>query len=274
MDGREPPPQPPGRRQAQFAVRIVVALLEGLLPAALAIGFLANTADGSDAGYSGPGAALALGLAVISLAVMIWLIVRAFRLARSPAGGHGAHAASRRASIRAGLPKMFRPTHRVSRREFGVRTLCGLAGLALLAAYGVALRSDADRSAYVQRFGVPVAATVVSVWNSGYQSRAWNHYSAQIQVQLARSVAGDTWSTAHYPAASKLADGEAVRVLVDPRDPGYAELPGWPYITSGPWIFIASLVGFGLLMIILSASATVVDIRRRRRGHRVSWGAA
>jgi hypothetical protein len=269
MDRSEAGRQPQGRRQAQFAVRIVIALFEGLLPGALALGFLA--ADNRDAGFSGPGAALALGLAATSFAVMIWLIVRAFRLARSPAGGHGAHAASRSASVRAGLPKMFRPARRLSPRERVTSTL-----LVLLAGYGVALRSDADRSAYVQRFGVPVTATVVSVWNSDYQPRSWtwNDYSAQIEVQLATPVAGDVWSTAYYPAASRLTDGDAVRVLVDRRDPGYAELPGSPYITGGPWIFIASLVGFGLLVNILSASVAVVDIRRRRHGYRLSWGRA
>jgi hypothetical protein len=65
-----------------------------------------------------------------------------------------------------------------------------------------------------------------------------------------------------------------MRVRVDRRDPAYAELPGSPYITSGPWIFIASLVGFCLLVIVLSALAAVVEIRRRRPGRRLSWTAA
>jgi hypothetical protein len=270
MDGGAPGREPLGRRQAQFGFRILVAIVEGVLLGALALGFMAN------AGSSGPGGGLAFGLAVISFTVMILLIVRAFRLARGPAGGHGVHAASRSASIRAELPRMFRPMRPVSPRQVGIGTLTGLVLLVPLAAYGNVQRSDADRSAYVQRFGVAESATVVGVWNSGYQPRAWswNDESAMIRVELVTPVAGDIWSTAYYPATSALADGEAVRVLVDPRDPGYAELPGSPYATRAPWIFVASVVGFCLLLIVSSVAGAAVDIRRRRRDRRSSWGEA
>lgn len=73
----------------------------------------------------------------------------------------------------------------------------------------------------------------------------------------------------HYRGYSNLYYGERVRVLVDPKQPGYAELPGSTFRDGWSWII---LVIFALLSAWLAA-AEGRALRRllvHRREHRAS----
>lgn len=265
MRGREP-----------VWVSALAALLRGLIPAAIGIGFLANVSQAGRPGYHGPGVPVALAAAFVSLGAAAYIAVRTFRRHRrlepEPDNQHGAarHAASRSVSIRTGLPKAFRPmppVHPVAPAKLAAGCVVALALIGSLAAYTLELHSDSDRSVFVQAHGVLMPATEVSVWNSGYQSRSWdwNQYEAHIAVRLAAPAGAASSSTVYYPDSWGLTPGDPVRILVDPREPGYAEIPGRPYITSGPWIFMTITVGCLLTLLVAVAIGAVADILRRGR---------
>jgi hypothetical protein len=95
-------------------------------------------------------------------------------------------------------------------------------------------------------------------------------------VTLGSPVLGVSTTTVHYHARSYLASGERVSVLVDPRHPAYAELPGYPFTKSSDWI-PAGL--FALIMAALAAYDAVLlarqlSHRRRHAAGRVSMADA
>jgi hypothetical protein len=260
-------------------VSALAAALRALIPAAIGVGFLANVSQAGRPGYHGPGVPVALAVTFVSLGVAAYIAVRTFRrhrcLETEPDRQQGAarHAAPRSVSIRTGLPKAFRPmpsAHPVRPAKLAAVFVVLLAVIGGLSAYTVALHSDSDRSAFVQAQGVPTSATVVSVWNSGYQSRSWdwNQYEAHLAVRLAVPAGAAGGSTVYYPDSWGLTPGDRVRILVDPADPGYAEIPGRPYITSGPWIFMTITVGCLLTLLVAASIGTIADLRRRRRAAR------
>lgn len=61
-------------------------------------------------------------------------------------------------------------------------------------------------------------------------------WSAAILVAFPSRVDGVTRTIAHYQAFSKLIQGAPTTVLVDPKQPGYAELPGAPFQKTDSWI--------------------------------------
>lgn len=89
------------------------------------------------------------------------------------------------------------------------------------------LAGAANESAYTQAHGLSRSGTVISVTN--YNGR---DQSSDVQVRLEVPVDGQTVTTAHLPALTSLKPGAATQVLVDPKDPGYAEFPGHRYTPS------------------------------------------
>jgi hypothetical protein len=99
--------------------------------------------------------------------------------------------------------------------------LGSFAGL-MLAATVVA--AAVSKSGYTQAHGLLRSGIVTSVTN--HEGKA---DSADVGVRLREPVNGQAATTAHVPAVTSLKPGAAVRVLVDPKDPGYAEFPGQRY---------------------------------------------
>ena len=95
--------------------------------------------------------------------------------------------------------------------------------------YAFHLRSESALSAYTQAHGVGALATIISVQDSkeSYENHHWT-WRAQIKASLRLPVDGDSLTTVHVPHQFGGWHGETLRVLVDPRVPGYAELPGVP----------------------------------------------
>jgi hypothetical protein len=79
----------------------------------------------------------------------------------------------------------------------------------------------ASKSGYTQAHGLVRSGIVTSGTNGEGKAS-----SADIGVRLGEPVNGQAATTAHVPSLTSLKPGAAVRVLVDPNDPGYAEFPG------------------------------------------------
>ena len=118
-----------------------------------------------------------------------------------------------------------------------------LAGSIFCFVLAVTAHADADKSALTQSKGKQVSAEVVSVEHVAHQTRYSTWYSALITV---REPSG-ALTVVHDPQDTDLGIGSLVQVLVDPKDPGYAEFPGQPAATTAGWL-VAILGGvlFGL----------------------------
>jgi hypothetical protein len=125
-------------------------------------------------------------------------------------------------------------------RNSPVRALAGgviliLAGM-IVALFVLASRSAVARSSYTQANGVRDRATVSEARNQGCEhKRAQDPCapSATVWVRLDEPVAGTTDSVVSVPHTVPFSAGQSIPVLVDPKDPGYAELPGQPSAPSG-----------------------------------------
>ncbi len=122
--------------------------------------------------------------------------------------------------------------------------LLSLGGLMFVA---TVVSAAANRSGYTQAHGLPRSGIVTSVANHTGKGS-----SADVGVRLGEPVDGQAATTAHLPSVTSLKPGMAVRVLVDPRDPSYAEFPGQRYIQKvtaqvGAAFFLASLAVFAFL---------------------------
>jgi hypothetical protein len=81
-----------------------------------------------------------------------------------------------------------------------------------------------SKSGYTQAHGLLRSGIVTSVTNHEGKDP-----SADVGVRLGEPVNGKAATTAHVHPLTSLKPGAAVRVLVDPKDPGYAEFPGQRY---------------------------------------------
>lgn len=103
---------------------------------------------------------------------------------------------------------------------------------------------DEARSAYTQAHGVRRAAQVLSADTA----MAGKTPTSTGIVLLSEPFDGHGTTTVHVRSVP-LYPGAAVTVLVDPQDPGYAELPGVPYTSNGWWVFLL-LLGLALILIV------------------------
>jgi hypothetical protein len=133
---------------------------------------------------------------------------------------------------------------RYSPTSTGLSAVLFAAGAVLCCALAIAGHSQAVRSAFVQHHGTPAAATVTSVDNQQHCSRHSCSWTALISTTLSPPADGATTTVVHYPQYSMLGAGVRIAVLVDPKEPGYAELSGYPYKTKATWIImlLAALV--------------------------------
>jgi Protein of unknown function (DUF3592) len=131
-----------------------------------------------------------------------------------------------------------------------------------------ALRSSAALSGFVQAHGVRREAVILNVDNIVHESTTTigsgssrhtvtsTSYTADVLVSLADPVDGQARTTVHVPNYEAGAPGDTLTVLVDPSDPGYAELPGSPSTPALlPAIFLA--VGAFLAVVAITVSAFI-----------------
>lgn len=108
--------------------------------------------------------------------------------------------------------------------------------------------SEAAKSGYTQTHGVADQATVTSVDNEKSCGRHSCHYYAYVTVTLRTAVSGHGSTTVNVPDKVFYTDGQTISVLVDPRDPGYAELPGSPYETDADTVGVALFAALALAL--------------------------
>ena len=141
----------------------------------------------------------------------------------------------------------------------------------------LALRLPAARSSFVQAHGIRREAVILNVDNIAHTSTTTTGsgssrhtvtsitYTAEVLASLADPVGGQARTTVRVPRYETDGPGDTLTVLVDPRDPGYAELPGSPSIPAVlPAIFL--VVGAVLAVVAITGSALIA--RFWHRSHR------
>jgi hypothetical protein len=193
------------------------------------------------------------------------------QIARSYVGAMPAGAPSAAAFGPGQLGSISRASVTVFGRTYSPSTLCaGALVSGAIATVFVALAivnySKAERSSFVQAHGTSTLATVVSVNNEQYCGRSSCYWNATIPVELARPTDGASATVVSYPQYSSLISGQRITVLVDPRQPGYAELPGVPFKTTVSWVLELAVA----LVFLASAafhSRGLLSIRNHRSDH-------
>ena len=146
-------------------------------------------------------------------------------------------------------------------------------GTAIIVAASVPAYGNAARSSYTQAHGVRRVAEVM-IQNAGtedYPSRGGGRVpTSTAAVWLSEPVNGHDTTTVHVHGAPLYPDA-SVTVLVDPQDPGYAELPGAPFTTIASWL---GPLGLGLTILVIPFGVGVGYLRALRGRRRVSVPAA
>ena len=193
------------------------------------------------------------------------------RLRRLPRGRVSREVAAARQGLRGAVPARWQGLR--GRRYGPVSTfIAGLvfAALGVVAAFLAASAfGQAAQSAYTQSSGVAAQATVLRVSNN--QDTSCGRYSctttdtAQVAAVLRQPVGGRSAVVINIPDNVSYIVGQDIDVLVDQRDPGYAELPGQPYSTDGAAFGLAAGAA---LAIVAGVAAVIRAVRLRRRGYR------
>lgn len=265
-----------GPQRARYVCGVVLAAVVGSLSALAALGALIE-AVGSSAARTRAGDTLGGDIAGTVVGVVIalacfWVAVHLEHQLRR----HQAVARAWQTGFSAGAPAMVFPGRRgrAGRRRYSpsvvlVESLVLLGIFAGLVAGAVSSHSDAERSAFVQRHGAVRVGTIVSVNDIFHSTRSGGYYTADVRMSFAPPVDGASTTVAHYPGQIDAPAGTRYRVLVDPRDPGYAEFPGSP--ASGSWNWAVYAL-FAALLGVAEVSMLVSLVRYWR--HRVSMSGA
>ncbi|MDQ6779504.1 MAG: hypothetical protein M3071_25490 [Actinomycetota bacterium] len=255
-------PGSPVRLRIELVVAVALAIALGLL----AVGFVGTAFEsarphGSTRLGQAVGAVVCLALAVLCTR---WAIDIEHRLRGNQPVARGFAAADMPSGSRRWLALFgWRRRGRYS-PVGGTVVLLFLSGAAIGFAVGaISDHAQADRSSYVQHHGTPAVATVDSVTNTQHCSRSHCSYTAAVALTLPKPVDGTETTVAHYSGFATLSSGENVRVLVDPKQPGYAEFPGSPFKGAAAWIAM-------LIIAVVFAAIAITDglALRRMLGHR------
>jgi hypothetical protein len=238
-----------------FAAVLGVALfLFGLL--ALIGGFT----EGSGVDWTGVvGSVLIIGGSVLC---GIWVMHLEHRLRGYPAG----KIAATGARLHRSTPASWRTPRRRRNSPVAAAVLSAFFAVAtiLVITAGFRLHAEADLSGYVQAHGLPRGATVVSVQNIPHHSKSSTWYTAQVAATLAAPVTGQAATTVYVPGSVSFVPGQTIAVLVDPSQPGYAELPGSRYVDSSQWIISIVVTVILLPLDVLVIRGTIQMIRKRQ----------
>lgn len=119
-----------------------------------------------------------------------------------------------------------------------------------------------QRSSYTQANGIPDSAVV-----TGEHVGTGKAAQTQVMVRLQTPVGGRDASVVNISGAHPYQTGDRISILVDPRDPSYAELPGQPDEVPLETLVLTAIGGS--LMIVAAAGSLIVALRARpsrRRG--------
>jgi hypothetical protein len=263
---------PQGQPRLRLWILLVLSVVAGLLAVGFAFAFITTP-------QRQPGA-LAVGQVagtVISVAFLVLFARTAaeleHRLRRPRPEAQELDAAhTARADARSSQLVFRRHRHRFSPGVMA--SFCAFTTITAIAVTGMAIDSQSldSRSAFVQSQGMRMTGIVEAVHNHQYcqaiaggAGRSACIPRADIQVKLPVPIHGVPTTVAYYPYLSFLRRGQRVSVLVDPRQPGYAELPGHRYRGAGGWLIFAVIAALLALLALAEARALahVLAVRGR-----------
>ncbi len=128
----------------------------------------------------------------------------------------------------------------------------------------VVTHGEADRSARVQHHGIPRLAVVVAAQNHYHSTKGGGYYTADIRVIFSPPVQGQSTTVVRFPGRSNARPGEFQQILIDPRNTGYAELPGSPSTEGSSWIVLVVLAVLTGLLTAIVIRASVQMWRHHR----------
>ena len=245
---------------AFFAVVAALCAIAG-------VSFIGNAMSTGGNDYSGPGAPQALSLAAICFCCFGLLVLVVIQLEHKlrRSGWDDDYLAP--PDVRRWRRRRARARYAPVMISFGLLTYLGVViGFAVSA---LTLHAQAARSSYVQHDGVFRTGGIVRVQNVEHQdSNGGPWYSSLTTITLAPPIDGRSTTVVYDPHWSNLIVGEGLEVLVDPQQPGYAELPGQPFAQNWQWIFAGSFsLAFALIGLLPMVRMSVRMVGRyRRRG--------
>jgi uncharacterized membrane protein HdeD (DUF308 family) len=253
------------RNRGQKIAALVIACLGFLIFAAAGINALLIDTGVRREASDHPGASetiLTIVLLLIAAAFAMWGIHCEHRLRGLPPGrlavaAQAAHA-SAPTSWRAPRRRRYGPTSTI---VFGV--IFAVVGIVMIPLM-FSSHAQADKSSYTQSNGTPASAMVTNVDNQQSCGRSSCTYYAYVNVLLSQPVDGSDSATVNIPQNVSYSSGQTISVLVDPKDPSYAELPGSPYATD------TSTAGLGVaaaIFLVVGVIGIVRGVRMRQRKH-------
>jgi hypothetical protein len=267
---RPPEAVQPGESTRRLQVKAVVA---GALVLGLALSGAGLAVEAAGSGLHGAqtrSAHIAGALACLALMIVAarWAVRIESRLRRRQPISQ----AFERDLVPAAAPPETRLT-KVLRRAYGPTATKSVLGLFALIAIGCGIaaalnHSGTVRSAYVQAHGIRARATVIAVGERKRCGTEHCSYTAEILASLTPPVRGARGTFIHYPAYSKLNKGQQVTVLVDPKEPTYAEIPGVRFQKGGgTWIAFAVMAALFAVLAVLEWRALQTLRTYRRTYH-------
>ncbi|MGH3164509.1 MAG: hypothetical protein ACRDN0_01275 [Trebonia sp.] len=254
------------RRRGRLIGSLVVACLGFLLFGAAGINAILIDTGVRREATEHPGASetvLAIFLLGLAVCCAMWAIHCEHRLRGLPPGRLAVAAESAHASV----PMSWRARPR--RRRYGPTSTIVFG--AIFAVIGIVMipltfssHAQADKSGYTQSNGVADNAMVTNVDNEKSCGRSSCTYYAYVTVTLSQPIDGAATATVNIPQNVSYNSGQVISVLVDPKDPGYAELPGRPYATNSSTVGMA--IGAAIFLLI-GAFTVFRGIRMRQRRH-------
>jgi hypothetical protein len=126
--------------------------------------------------------------------------------------------------------------------------------------------SGAQRSSYTQSHGVTETAVADDVENiSSHTSKGGYSYTNQIAITVQHPAVGDGSATVYGNGQTSVQSGDTLTVLVDPKQPSYAEIPGAPYYTTRSWIeALLFTIVIGGVSVFVWCRAGLMLLRHRR----------
>ena len=243
--------RPSGRRAALWAIVAMLAATACFVGCATEVSALGRE-------HQAPAAALVAAAAAFAVAAVV-LVRVAIRLEHRV---RSAGVTARAATPATRQPPAWRVPNSPATRIAGIVIIAIV--VAGLAALTVSLHAQGARSAYTQQHGLARRATIEAVVPVSHatSTQAWTTYD--YEVALAEPAGPVTRTIAHDPSRNlqQFGRGDTIRVLVDPRQPDYSELPGSP-VESSAW-FAGPLV-LAVIFAGLAALITTEEIRHRRQ---------
>jgi DivIVA domain-containing protein len=151
----------------------------------------------------------------------------------------------------------------VDRQPFKLMIVFALVFLACAVGCGFGIASmhtAGERSSYTQASGIAETATVTSVTTTGPKNP-----QTDISVLLDTPVDYRFVSDVYVPGDHSYNTGDKIKILVDPRDPSYSELPGDPDARMWPLMISTALLSLLFAAAAVACLGQAVRIRQRRR---------